>query len=50
MESTIQTTITVNGAAVTRAVPARQPLIDFLRETLGRTGSHVGGEHGVCGA
>ena len=50
MEATIQTTITVNGAAVTRAVPARQHLIDFLRETLGLTGSHVGCEHGVCGA
>jgi carbon-monoxide dehydrogenase small subunit len=50
MESTIQTTITVNGAAVTVAVPARQHLIDFLRETLGLTGSHVGCEHGVCGA
>ena len=50
MEATIQTTITVNGAAVTRAIPARQHLIDFLRETLGLTGSHVGCEHGVCGA
>ena len=50
MEATIQTTVTVNGAAVTRAVPARQHLIDFLRETLGLTGSHVGCEHGVCGA
>ena len=50
MEATIETTITVNGAAVTRAVPARQHLIDFLRETLGLTGSHVGCEHGVCGA
>jgi carbon-monoxide dehydrogenase small subunit len=50
VESAIQTTITVNGTAVTRAVPARQHLIDFLRETLGLTGSHVGCEHGVCGA
>lgn len=40
----------VNGAAVSRTVPARTHLIDFLRDTLGLTGSHVGCEHGVCGA
>ena len=42
--------VTVNGTAVTRRVPARSHLIDFLREDLGLTGSHVGCEHGVCGA
>jgi carbon-monoxide dehydrogenase small subunit len=42
--------MTVNGAAVTRTVPARQNLIDFLRDELGLTGSHVGCEHGICGA
>jgi aerobic-type carbon monoxide dehydrogenase small subunit (CoxS/CutS family) len=41
---------TVNGQPVTRDVPARAHLIDFLREELDLTGSHVGCEHGVCGA
>src|SRR3954467_9657639 len=40
----------VNGASVTRTVPARQNLVDFLRDELGLTGSHVGCEHGICGA
>ena len=48
--TTVETTLTVNGATVTRRIPARQHLIDFLREELGLTGSHVGCEHGVCGA
>jgi len=43
-------TFTINGVKVTRRVPARQHLIDFLREDLGLTGSHVGCEHGFCGA
>jgi carbon-monoxide dehydrogenase small subunit len=43
-------TLTVNGAQVSRRVPARQHLVDFLREELGLTGSHIGCEHGVCGA
>jgi carbon-monoxide dehydrogenase small subunit len=43
-------TMTVNGDAVTRTVPARQNLVDFLRDELGLTGSHVGCEHGICGA
>ena len=42
--------LTVNGAVVTETVQARMHLIDFLRETLGLTGSHAGCEHGVCGA
>jgi carbon-monoxide dehydrogenase small subunit len=50
MEYALDITVTVNGARVTRRVPARQHLIDFLREDLGLTGSHVGCEHGVCGA
>jgi carbon-monoxide dehydrogenase small subunit len=50
MEHVIETTLTVNGAAITRRIPARQHLIDFLREELGLTGAHVGCEHGVCGA
>ena len=43
-------TLVVNGVQVNRRVPARQHLIDFLREDLGLTGSHAGCEHGVCGA
>jgi carbon-monoxide dehydrogenase small subunit len=47
---TIETTIIVNGTPVTRHVAPRRHLIDFLREDVGLTGSHVGCEHGVCGA
>ena len=46
----IDITLTVNGEEVREAVDARTTLVDFLRETLGLTGSHVGCEHGVCGA
>ena len=42
--------LTVNGRAVEREVEARRSLADFLREDLGLTGTHVGCEHGVCGA
>ena len=42
--------LTVNGQAVERGVEARRSLADFLREDLGLTGTHVGCEHGVCGA
>jgi carbon-monoxide dehydrogenase small subunit len=42
--------LTVNGEAVTARVEARKSLVDFLREDLSLTGSHVGCEHGVCGA
>ncbi|MGL4635365.1 MAG: (2Fe-2S)-binding protein [Beijerinckiaceae bacterium] len=40
----------VNGSPVSAQVKPRTHLIDFLRETLQLTGSHVGCEHGVCGA
>jgi carbon-monoxide dehydrogenase small subunit len=43
-------TVTVNGEEVREQVDARKTLVDFLRETLALTGSHVGCEHGVCGA
>ena len=43
-------TLTVNGESVTRCVESRTNLVDFLRYELGLTGSHVGCEHGVCGA
>jgi aerobic carbon-monoxide dehydrogenase small subunit len=43
-------TLKVNGEEVQETVDVRQSLVDFLRERLGLTGSHVGCEHGVCGA
>jgi aerobic carbon-monoxide dehydrogenase small subunit len=46
----IEIQLTVNGEAVTESVEPRTTLVDFVRETLGLTGSHVGCEHGVCGA
>jgi carbon-monoxide dehydrogenase small subunit len=42
--------LTVNGAAYDIRVPARRLLSDALRHDLGLTGTHVGCEHGVCGA
>jgi len=42
--------LTVNGREVAREVTARRSLADFLREDLMLTGTHVGCEHGVCGA
>ncbi|MGH2404192.1 MAG: (2Fe-2S)-binding protein [bacterium] len=40
----------VNGSDVTRTVEVRRTLADFLREDVGLTGTHLGCEHGVCGA
>jgi len=42
--------MTVNGEEVRERVDARQTIVDFLRDDLNLTGSHVGCEHGVCGA
>jgi aerobic carbon-monoxide dehydrogenase small subunit len=42
--------IVVNGEEVRERVDARKTLVDFLREDVALTGSHVGCEHGVCGA
>ena len=42
--------ITVNGVEHRCEVPTRLSLVDFLRETLRLTGTHVGCEHGICGA
>ena len=41
---------TVNGVATVAKIEARLNLVDFLRQHLGLTGTHVGCEHGVCGA
>jgi carbon-monoxide dehydrogenase small subunit len=43
-------TLTVNGKHVTRQVETRRHLADFLRQELRLTGTHLGCEHGVCGA
>jgi carbon-monoxide dehydrogenase small subunit len=42
--------LNVNGEPVRAIVEARKSLVDFLRDDLGLTGSHIGCEHGVCGA
>ena len=42
--------LNVNGRAYEREVEPRTTLVDFLRHELGLTGTHVGCEHGVCGA
>src|SRR5690348_7422774 len=50
MDETTEISLTVNGEPVTRRVPLRRNLVDFLRGDLGLTGTHVGCEQGVCGA
>jgi aerobic carbon-monoxide dehydrogenase small subunit len=49
-EEELTISLTVNGENVRRSVPVRQHLVDFLRGELGLTGSHIGCEHGICGA
>jgi aerobic-type carbon monoxide dehydrogenase small subunit (CoxS/CutS family) len=50
MNKTRKITIIVNGESRQAAVEPRLLLADFLRQTVGLTGTHVGCEHGVCGA
>jgi carbon-monoxide dehydrogenase small subunit len=50
MTDRVRVALTVNGERVDAVVEPRQNLVDFLREELQLTGSHVGCEHGVCGA
>ncbi len=50
MADTRTITVTVNGKVYQREVETRLTLVDFLRHELGLTGTHVGCEHGVCGA
>jgi carbon-monoxide dehydrogenase small subunit len=50
MTDRVRVALTVNGEPVDAEVEPRQNLVDFLREELQLTGSHVGCEHGVCGA
>ena len=49
-ERALDISLTVNGEPVNERVEARKTLVDFLRDDLALTGSHVGCEHGVCGA
>ena len=50
VEPQVEITLRVNGVKHTAAAPARRLLSDFLRHELRLTGTHVGCEHGVCGA
>ena len=50
VETVHAVTLTVNGELRRATVPARRLLADFLRGDLGLTGTHLGCEHGVCGA
>jgi aerobic carbon-monoxide dehydrogenase small subunit len=50
VSDSMEITVKVNGVTCRRTVEARLLLSDFLRGTLGLTGTHVGCEHGVCGA
>ena len=50
MDATRSITVTVNDTRYERTVSVRTSLADFLRHDLGLTGTHVGCEHGVCGA
>jgi carbon-monoxide dehydrogenase small subunit len=50
MTHSYEIALAVNGERVTARIEARKSLVDFLREDLNLTGSHVGCEHGVCGA
>jgi carbon-monoxide dehydrogenase small subunit len=50
MTLSVAVEITVNGSKRRSSFEPRTTLVDFLRENLGLTGTHVGCEHGVCGA
>lgn len=50
MDRTVAIELTVNGALIGARVEPRQSLVDFLRYELELTGTHVGCEHGTCGA
>ncbi len=50
MTDRLDITLTINGQAHSVTVEARRTLADVIREDCGRTGTHLGCEHGVCGA
>jgi carbon-monoxide dehydrogenase small subunit len=49
MDREVEISLNVNGSNISKRIPVRRSLVDFLRDDLGLTGSHVGCEHGVCG-
>jgi aerobic carbon-monoxide dehydrogenase small subunit len=50
MSDRVEVAVTVNGVAYRGTVEQRKTLADFIREECGLTGTHLGCEHGVCGA
>ena len=50
MDQTRNVSLTVNGKRYEANAPVRETLADFIRHRLGLTGTHLGCEHGVCGA
>ena len=50
MSDTREITVNVNGVAYSRSIETRTTLVDFLRQECALTGTHVGCEHGACGA
>jgi carbon-monoxide dehydrogenase small subunit len=50
MEGIAVVNLTINGRAIRRAVSPRMSAAEFIRQDLGLTGTHIGCEHGVCGA
>ncbi len=49
-DHSVAITVTINGTTLERRVLPRLSLADFLRHTAGLTGTHIGCEHGICGA
>jgi len=50
MSAKTDLTLTINGRGHAIAVEARRTLVDAIREDCGQTGTHIGCEHGICGA
>jgi len=50
MAPSLDIRVRVNGTVYERSIEARKLLVDFIRDDLGLTGTHIGCEHGVCGA
>ena len=50
MNQKLDVSLSINGETIETTVPVRMNLVDFIRNEAGLTGSHIGCEHGVCGA